>query len=372
MEISILVIYKSNCLFINLRFFSMMCHFCFRNKKAKNERAKQFSMDSQFISSEITSSRIPTPDLTVIYEIPNKKFKTVNDVIVANGYELEEEIGRGNYAIVYKTRRLKDDSKLACKVLLIQAELANNNANLSAKNELFILQRLDHPHIVRMYQHFIVDIIPDKKRFVYIFMQLAEGKSLSIYMRNVSFGLPEATCKRIFSQLVSALNHIHQHGIAHCDLKMANVLLNNNLDCLISDFGLSRLAYMPSKGGIILSPQFYGTPQYMAPEILLAQEYHSEYNPFIADIWALGVILYIIINRSYPFEVNDKMLHAQMDHKIKFTKKITFQPNNDLIDLINKLLDPNVQTRIRMKQLLTHTWIEDQVGQIDKLITRTI
>lgn len=157
----------------------------------------------------------------------------------------------------------------------------------SAKNELFIIQRTQHPHIIKLYGHFIVDV--ENVRHVFIFMQFAEGLSLSRYMRLKEVKenmLPEKTCQRFAGQIISAVNHMHSKGIAHCDLKMGNVLLDKDQNCLVADFGLSLVAYRPSKGGTQMSSKFKGTRSYMSPEILLLQEYSNvTYNPFTADCW---------------------------------------------------------------------------------------
>lgn len=358
-----------------------MCNFdCFGPRKRKSAKdgskcqtdvsiSGQSSTSSKVTRILSSPSRMFTEQLTAIYQIPTKRYSTVKQVITDNGYELGEEIGNGSYATVYKARRLRDNLVLACKELRV-APTNFDSANLSAKNELFILERVNHPNIIKLYQHFVVDIIPSQSRFVYIFMQLAEGESLSIYMRKVDFGLPEATCKRMFAQMVSAVRHIHHKRVAHRDLKMGNVLLNHKLDCMLTDFGLSRVAYRISKGGTQLSNKFCGTVPYMAPEILLSKDYRVAYDPFIADIWALGVILYCIVNRAYPFgeKPREDLLQVQMLHKIKWSKKKSFEPNYELFDLQYRLLEPNMEKRISLDQLATHPWIAAQVQQVEDLV----
>ena len=158
---------------------------------------------------------------------------------------------------MFKAIRTRDNLPVACKRL--QMLDSARRANISAKNELFVMERVDHPHIIKMYQHFIVDFAGT--RFVYIFMQLAEGDSLSVYMRaKVKFGLPEPVCKRMMAEMVTAVNHMHSKGIAHRDLKMGNILLDQNTTCLVSDFGLSRVAFRPSKGEKILWHTFLHEP----------------------------------------------------------------------------------------------------------------
>lgn len=160
---------------------------------------------------------------------------TLSELVAAHGYELGEVIGEGSFAKVYKAVRTSDHLVVACKVMLTKS----SGRKASAKNELFIIQRTQHPHIIKLYGHFIVDV--EKVRHVFIFMQFAEGLSLSRYMRLKEVKenlLPESTCQRFAGQIISAVNHMHSKGIAHCDLKMGNVLLDKDNNCLVADFGL--------------------------------------------------------------------------------------------------------------------------------------
>ena len=104
----------------------------------------------------------------------------------------------------------------------------------------------------------------------------------------------------------------------------------------------------------------------MPPEVLLTKNYELHYNPFVADVWSMGVLLYCMINRGYPFMDNDRMLDQQMAHKIRFSKKISFAPGPQLNDLLYHLLDPNVESRIKMPALMVHPWIATEVRQIEE------
>ncbi|KAI2803281.1 hypothetical protein RDWZM_001365 [Blomia tropicalis] len=328
-------------------------------------------VDSEEISASKSSAKLlsspsamKTTDLTEIFNLPDKD--SIDKIVQSNGFVLEDKLGSGTYAIVYRARRQADNLMLACKIM----ELMNKSrkANLSAKNELFILERINHPHIVKLYKHFMVDV--EQCRYVYIFMQLAEGKSLSVFMRKLKSSLPEDECKRLFAQIASGVGHVHEKGIAHRDLKMGNILMDRNNNALIADFGLSRVTYRPSKGGTQMSNKFCGTVPYMAPEILLAKKYTVEYDPFVADVWALGVILYCIVNRGYPFVNNDNLLDQQIEYKVKYSNRISFNPEPQLTDLLTRLLNPNVVNRITTKKLLVHPWIINQVNEINRNIRK--
>ncbi|KPM02472.1 protein kinase-like protein 1 [Sarcoptes scabiei] len=325
----------------------------------RQEDESDVSQTSRIAPLPSSPSQIRTEDLTDIYRCQTGGL-TVDEVLKINGYRLGQELGKGSYAIVYRTKNLLNNTTVACKV--IDVSQATKNQSLSVKNELFILEQTYHPHIIQLYRHFIIE--STNIRRVYIFMQLAK-ESLSVYMRRMDVGLEELLAKKWFAQIVSALNHMHQKGIAHRDIKMGNILLDQTNDCLVTDFGLSRIAFRESKGGKILSNKYCGTVPYMAPEIILTKDYILKYDPFAADIWALGVLLYCLINHGYPFCEGTRMIRQQLSRKIKFSRKIRFEPTKDLIDLLQQLLEPNPDQRIKINQLIEHRWFKKQFDDVE-------
>lgn len=320
------------------------------------------------LSRPSTPSQMKTVDITnIIRHDPIET--TVEEILHWNGYKLENEIGKGSFGSVYRARDLINETVVACKVIDITK--SSKNQSLSVRNELFIMEKVNHPHIIKLYRHFIIE--SPKSRQVYIFMQLAKSKSLSVYVRSFKTGLPEPTAKKMFAQVVSAINHLHKKHIAHRDIKMGNVLLDENSDCLVTDFGLSRVAFRASKGKKILTNKFCGTMPYMAPEILLTRDNKLVYDPFPADIWALGVLLYCMINRGYPFPSDStKMLEQQMLHKIRFGKKMQFDPTDDLIDLFQRLLEPNAELRLRMDQLMKHPYLIKEINLVEQNVRQLL
>ena len=354
-----------------------MCNFPIRGKSQqksgqkskwkfnRNNKPAEDDDDSTHLFS--SPSKMRTTDLTEVYKVPSRHYQSAQDVITAKGFKLGYQIGKGNFGTVRRGVRVRDNLPVACKQLKMRDTALQ--AIISAKNELYVMEAVNHPHIIKMYEHFIVDLVDLSIRYVFIFMQLAEGDSLSVYIRLVKRGLPELQCKQMMAQMVSALNHMHAQGIAHRDLKMGNVLLDDHQNCLVSDFGLSRVA---AKGENMTSTKFCGTMAYMAPEVILNSESSIEYNPFTADIWALGVILYAIVNHGYPFGARgSNIFEQQMKHRIKLSYKITFEPDQCLMDLLYRLLDPNVQRRISISDLMTHRWIAPELRRIENALQGT-
>ena len=178
----------------------------------------------------------------------------------------------------------------------------------------------------------------------------------------------ELKAKVMFAQIVAGVRHMHQKGIAHRDLKMGNILLDDKQNALISDFGLSRVAYRLSKGGTVMSHVYCGTVPYMAPEVLVNRTHKKKaYNPFRADIWSLGIILYCIICKAYPFDESlgfDAMIECQNKSKWKFSRYIKSKPSEQLYQILVRMLEPNSSKRITIAQLADHSWIRDEVNKI--------
>jgi serine/threonine protein kinase len=127
-------------------------------------------------------------------------------------------------------------------------------------------------------------------------MDLAEGLILSQYYKaQRDARLPEPEAARIFSQIVEAVGYLHKNGIFHRDLKTENVMIDSGKKIKIIDFGFSVKAEPMQRLNL-----FCGTPNYMSPEIILKKDYYG--GP--SDIWALGVLLYVICAGHFPFKGN--------------------------------------------------------------------
>ena len=187
---------------------------------------------------------------------------------------------------------------------------------------------------------------------------------------------------------------MHQRGFSHRDLKLPNILLKKPRDpitgkailghrtCKVTDFGLSRVSWTDSKGPF-LCISFVGTCPYMSPEILeidIANERGEEpkpYNPLIADIWALGVCLYAMLCRAYPFnpdpKVNSRSSVVQLmkDGNFKFPRKVRKILSSQAKDLIRNMLTADVDSRITFSGILTHEWMRI-VGRSKKIQAGTV
>merc|ERR1719395_144119 len=161
------------------------------------------------------------------------------------------------------------------------------------------MERINHPNLVRYY-----DAI-DAPKHVFIVMEYLGGGSLHAYLKKRSARrLDDARARRIFTQACAGLKYLHERHIVHRDIKLENLLLDENGIVKIIDFGFATIVPRGKKIRV-----FCGTPSYMAPEIVTKKE-HPGPN---TDVWAIGVVLYATLCGTFPFKAqNDRELYTRM------------------------------------------------------------
>ena len=261
-------------------------------------------------------------------------------------YEFTKNLGKGGYGKVFQVRNKKTGQLYACKKL---SKLNVNNL-MKFRREINILVKMDHPNIIKLYDVF------ESQNSLYLIMEECHGGELfdRILKRiesNEMYSEKEA-CE-IIQQVMSAIEYCHKQGIVHRDLKPENLLylkegpeLNNPLK--IIDFGLSQEININK----ILSSKV-GTAYYVSPEIL--QGKYSEK----CDVWAAGVILYVLLSGEPPFNgPSDGVIYSKIrQFKFNFPEKRWSKISNDAKDLLSKMLVPEAQ-RLSASQVLEHPWFQ--------------
>ncbi|CRK86177.1 CLUMA_CG000076, isoform A [Clunio marinus] len=273
-------------------------------------------------------------------------------------YELEKTIGKGNFAVVKLATNSITKSKVAIKI--IDKTCLDEDNLAKTFREISILKLLHHPHITRLYE------VMESKNSIYLVTEHAGGGEIFDHL--VSNGrMKEEEAARIFSQIVSAVDYCHQTGIVHRDLKAENVLLDADMNIKLADFGFSNTFIE----GIFLKT-FCGSPPYAAPEVFQGLEYDGPR----ADIWSLGVVLYVLVCGALPFD--GATLHDLRSVVISGKFRIPFFMSQECENLIRHMLVVEPERRFSLKQIANHKWLarynlinitelnESLTSQIDK------
>eukprot|EP00727_Mastigamoeba_balamuthi_P004254 m51a1_g13826 putative myosin light chain (410) ;mRNA; r:448701-450478 len=255
-------------------------------------------------------------------------------------YAIGKEIGRGAYAGVYEGTEKTSGSKVAIKIV----DKRNQKPSLRAQfdREIEAMRKLRHPNIVQLhFEHSSED-------FAYIVMDYVPGGELYTHIEKKG-KLCEAEAAVIMKQLLSAVAHMHERGIAHRDLKPENVLLTdtNNFRVKVVDFGFSVDYEISDMKSCV------GSPMYTAPEMLYGNIYTNA-----CDIWALGVILYIMLSGNMPFcgetqaELDRNILSGYFDFGGDCWKRVSTQAKA----LITRMLLVTPSVRPTAAQCLADSW----------------
>lgn len=270
----------------------------------------------------------------------------------SRGYKLLNKLGEGSYASVYlaELTGISDEKEkaktLACKILDI-SKAPKDFVKKFLPRELDILVRINHPHIIHIHSIF------QRKTKYFIFMRNAENGDLLEYVLKKG-PISEAQARVWLRQLALAVQYLHNMDIAHRDLKCENALITSNFNLKLADFGFARFV-TDARGRRVTSSTYCGSLSYAAPEVLRGMPYH----PKIADVWSLGVILYIMINKAMPFDdTNVRQLHEQqMNKRWKFRSKVVDQLSDQVKLLTTNLLEPDVMKRWRVEQIVKCEWL---------------
>lgn len=265
------------------------------------------------------------------------------------GYYIGKKIGEGSYASVhtanYVHRNKTKVKRIACKIL--DKERASRDfLEHFFPRELDVLTKVESPYIIQVYS------IYERGPRVFIFMSLAENGDLLDYVKNHG-EVPEARAKVWFHQICRGTEYLHAKDIAHRDLKCENVLLSRNLNCKLTDFGFAR--YCNDLGPSGLCETFCGSAAYAAPEVVGG----TPYNPKLADVWSLGVILYAMLNATMPFDDSNrrKLLSNQMSGNWQFSTRVEYSVSAVAKSLVARILEPSVANRLPLKEILDHDWL---------------
>ena len=291
-----------------------------------------------------------------------------------DNYDLETCLGKGAFGEVYLTSRKGDPKKYATKKL-DREEIESGEGIKYLRNEIVVLQYLNHPNIVKFQE------VKKTKKHYYIIMEYCNGgelsKALEKYVNKYGKPFPEELVQHFMRQIISAFKYIHERKIIHRDVKLDNILLHfeneedlKNFDLMkatvkIIDFGF---ACKISKTG--LQYTVLGSPINMDPIILKKLNSSTKKTKQLgysekADIWSIGTICYeMVIGRPvYDAEDMDDLVEKVEDGSYKVPTSMS----HELVSFLNAMLQYNSENRLTASQLSRHDFIVKDVKDFKKI-----
>ena len=254
-------------------------------------------------------------------------------------YTIGKKIGTGAFSEVYACIHNTTNKPYAVKI--INKKIFEQVDKNMLRNEIAILKLISHPNVINL------KYTSESNDEIFIVTELIEdGDFFNFIINRPCF--KEDQLKRIIRQLLEGIAYLHEFGIVHCDIKPENILYDKTTDNIIklTDFGLSKMIF--SNENIT---DVCGTISYVAPEILTQQGHRME-----SDLWSVGVIMYLLSHGKLPFDegTNDDIIISIIQNEP--TYKTTL--NDNMIDLIKKLLDKSPYNRITAKEALMHPFLK--------------
>lgn len=259
-------------------------------------------------------------------------------------YNITRVMGQGGFAVVKLGKRKDDGSAVAVKIIKKDALTISDTKNLGS--EIIVMASMKHANIVQL-----LEVYEDTKH-VYLVMELMQGGELFdriVQKENYS----EVEAKIAFRDILSALEYLHSKNVMHRDLKPENLLYKDKTDASLklADFGFAQVV-APNQ----LLTTSCGSPNYVAPEIINKESKGYDYR---ADLWSVGVILFVLLAGYPPFyeEDMDALFLQVIRGQYEMDPEDWCYISEDAKDLVKKMLVVNPEQRISIEAILVHPWI---------------
>ncbi|CAD8132904.1 unnamed protein product [Paramecium pentaurelia] len=250
-------------------------------------------------------------------------------------YILQRTLGQGTFGKVKLGYHIIADEYVAIKIL--EKSRIEKQCDLTRiQREISILRKVCHPNVIKLYE------ILESESCVYLVMEYVKGGEL----------LPENIAVRYFQQLVFATEYLHSQNITHRDLKPENLLIDENRQLKIADFGLSFIS--ETKGEYLKTA--CGSPCYAAPEMLLGKIYEGTKS----DIWSCGIILFAMLCGYLPFEHENTQQLYELIKNSDFEKPEHLSKN--AIDILTNILVKDPNKRFNFEQIKQHPFFQLQTS----------
>ncbi|KAM7259572.1 hypothetical protein ACFE04_015313 [Oxalis oulophora] len=264
-------------------------------------------------------------------------------------YEVGRLLGQGTFAKVYYARSIQTNQSVAIKVIdkdkVLKVGLMDQ-----IKREITVMRIAKHPNILQLYE-----VMATKTK---IFFVVEHAKGGELFNKIAKGRLRENIARKYFIQLINAVDYCHSRGVYHRDIKPENLLLDENENLKVSDFGLSALAECKHDDGLLHTT--CGTPAYVAPEVIKRKGYDGAK----ADVWSCGVVLFVMLAGYLPFQDSNLMELYRKIGKAEFKYPSSFP--QEVRRLLAKILDPNPKTRISISKIKESPWFRKGLSKQNK------
>ncbi|XP_034018661.1 hormonally up-regulated neu tumor-associated kinase homolog [Thalassophryne amazonica] len=280
-------------------------------------------------------------------KVPKELLRSFPHSKRVGSYLVGKMINKGSFAKVMEGLHISTGEKVAIKVIDKKKARQDSYVLKNMKREPRIHQMVRHPHIVVLLETL------ETENSYYMAMELCAGGDLMDRICERK-RLEEREVRRYTRQILSAVEHLHKHGIVHRDLKIENFLLDDHNNIKIVDFGLSNTLKGESLSSELLNTQC-GSPAYAAPELLA----HRKYGPKV-DVWSIGVSMFAMLTAKLPFTVepfNIKQLHQKM-----VTREISSIPSDiskGAVGFVLSLLEPDPVKRPTIRAAMEDRWLNE-------------
>ena len=258
---------------------------------------------------------------------------SIKEPSLKSRFDIIKTLGEGAVGAVYLVRdREFNNKKVALKTLVNEIDLDENTYD-RFKQEILILQEINHPNIVKAY-----DLIEEHGRIAYT-MEYVEGSDLGSLYKHHEFDYEQI--ESIVVQVLSALSALHSKGIWHRDIKLENIILSKDGSVKLADLGLVKNEFNKdfTKTGVLL-----GTAQYMPPEYVMKAKYDAR-----GDIYAVGVVLFELLRkrRRYPNQPGNKIIEMLIKHNFEVPQEELLGIPQHLVKIVNQSVQPDLSQRFQ-------------------------
>jgi serine/threonine protein kinase len=284
--------------------------------------------------------------------------------MIDNTFALSQLMGVGGSSKVYSAKG-SDGNDYALKIIRKDKGYSNSLSKRLVENEFEVMSKLGvHPNLVHSLGYNsegVANLVDGQHAIRYLVLEKCKNGSLSTIVRQTG-PIEEDVTKFLFVQLCSALQHVHNKGFAHMDVKLENILLDDCFNLKLADLGTA----VDVSEDLGFTSKRRGTPYYMAPEVQNKKP-EDMIDATVSDVYSLGVCLYLMLTGEFPtkssFEEESSVETETSGNISEPSEKVSKGPlsflSDDAKDLLEDMLEENPFFRVSLEEVINHPWMKD-------------